>query len=1055
MLPAVIQEKLTPKRKRQGLYVLLAALLYSLLGFLAMPFLVEKLLKDFVAEKLKLEASVSKVQLNPWALSARLNDLKVAEPKGGETLIAAKSIYVNLDALSSIWIRGAALDDLDLQDLYVNARLDKSGQLNLMKLVPPSDPKAKSSGSVSWKVSRFGLHQAHIDFRDDTRPTPFTAVFSPLNIGLETLSSQPNKNGEYQLAAETGHGEKLRWHGTLALQPLRSAGHLEVDNLQATTPWSYVQDSVPVIVKTGAIGVAGDYRLKLDQAVDFKLDQGHVTVNKLSFVQKAAKEPLVFALDKLDLSGLQLDWPLHAVNAQALTLGGFSIGDATVKQPLVGFQTLGLQQIGWQAGEQVGSLKRIELDQLALRDAKEQSLLNVPSLVLDALQAKVPEQSLRVDRITLNGGDADVRVLPGNQVNVLQALDGLTRRLQAMAPPAGKEEKPAGPPWAVALGEVDLNKFQVNAQDERFRPAVKIPVQDITMRIQPRPAPDQPHVVDGSFGLGFGGKVAINGSFSESPVDTDVKINVHELNIPPLAPYFADIGRFELKSGNLDVDGRFKFHQGKQAQASFDGRVAVNRFAANDLDMDQRFMAWKQLAADGIKWNLSPMSVSVKQVTADEPYTRLIITPDYKLNLQHIFAEAKTNTVDQKPITKSNDNAPLMPVKVDRVLVKNGSMLFADFTLKPQFATGIQALSGDIQGVSTNKAARAKVNLSGRVDQYGAALITGELSPLATDQYSDVHFKFDNVELTTMTPYSAKFAGYRIDQGKLSLDLNYKINNRQLQATNKVVVNQLKLGDKVDSPDAVNLPLRLAVAILKDSNGVIDIDLPVSGSMDDPKFRVGPIVWKAFVNLLTKAATAPFKFIAGLVGGGDDMDSIAFEPGTAIVKPDQTDKLKKVAQAVQQRPSLHLELRGAYDKQADLLALRTVKFNAEFQKRQAEGGKDRKLLEAMFKEKVGKEALEEQKALSLKPPADNAADPKAALALSEQAYLTSLRNELIAREIVTDGELRQLALDRASAMRSQLVEQDKLNAAQIFVLEPEAVTAVNNQVVCKLGLNAG
>ena len=1061
-MPAATPSKTRPKHRRLGIGLLLALLVYNLLGFVVVPMAVQRLLTGFVSDKLKLQARLDHVAFNPWSMALRLDGFSIRDPQAGETLVAAQSIYVRAGVLSSLAIGGGSLAELDLQQPYVNAHLDHQGIINLLKLVPPADPKAppsKPGASPNWRIGKLGIHDGHIDFHDDTRPTPFSAEFLPLNISLENLSSKPNKQGEYAFSADTGHGEKLRWHGSLAMAPLRSTGHIEIEDLQATTPWSYVQDSVPVIVKSGLITIGGDYQLTLDQSVALKLDNVSISVSKLLLEQKAAKQPLSLALDQLKLGGLQLDWPLHAARVHSLELTGFGVLGKAGGDPLVGFQRLGFDDIGWLAGDGALSLKQVELDQLGLRDDKTAKLFDLPKLVVSNMQASLSQHNLHIDNISLNDGEANLHVLPGERVDWQLALAELARRAQdtgAETQPAAKATAPAKvaasptPAWAWSLGELDLAHFRVNAEDQRFRPAVKIPVQDINLRLNPSSAPGQPQQIDGSLSLGFGGKLNLQGTFDETALKAAAHLNIAGLNIPPLAPYFADIGRFSLKSGQLDLDGQLSFAQGTPPQASFDGRVAVNNFAANDLDLNQRFLAWKQLAVEGISFKLSPMSLNIKQIVADAPYTRAIITPDYKLNFQHIFASAESNTIQHKPAPKKAEAGPVVPVKVGQVLVKNGSMLFADLTLTPQFATGIQDLAGNIVGISTTGHSQATIKLTGRVDQYGSADISGQLDPLASDQNTDISVKFTNLELPNLTPYSAKFAGYRIDQGKLTLDLHYKIQKRQLQASNSVILNQLTLGQQVDSPDAMHLPLKLALAILKDSDGNINLDLPISGSLDDPTFRVGPIIWKAFVNVLSKVAEAPFKFIAGLVGGGDDMDSIGFAAGNGRLTPTETDKLNKVATALRQRPALHLKLRGSYDTQQDAQALKAAKFAADYAQAAEAGGKEERLLENMYTQRVGSEKLAELRALSLKPVGDGAAP---SLALSEQSYVQSLRNELTNREVVSDSDLRQLALQRAQAIRDQMVQQ-KVDDSRVFVLEPQTTSAKNNAVITTLTLDA-
>ena len=215
--------------------------------------------------------------------------------------------------------------------------------------------------------------------------------------------------------------------------------------------------------------------------------------------------------------------------------------------------------------------------------------------------------------------------------------------------------------------------------------------------------------------------------------------------------------------------------------------------------------------------------------------------------------------------------------------VVNGAANFADFWIQPNYAVNLQNMNGSILGLSPDPKSRAKVEFEGTVDNYAPAKISGEINLLSAALYTDLKVKFTGVEMTSVTPYSGRFAGYKIEKGKLSIDVAYLVENRTLQAKQKFVIDQLELGERVESDDAVRLPLKLAVALLKDRNGVIDIDLPMTGSLDDPQFRMGPLIWKAFVGLLTKAATAPFALLGSLFGGGEEMNLIEFDAGTSAL----------------------------------------------------------------------------------------------------------------------------------------------------------------------------
>jgi hypothetical protein len=275
--------------------------------------------------------------------------------------------------------------------------------------------------------------------------------------------------------------------------------------------------------------------------------------------------------------------------------------------------------------------------------------------------------------------------------------------------------------------------------------------------------------------------------------------------------------------------------------------------------------------------------------------------------------------------TPPSDNS--MAIAIDAINIQDGSANYADLWIQPHFAVGIQGLNGSILGLSSDPHSRAKVELKGKVDRYAPVHIWGETNPLAATTYSDIKMNFKGVELTSATPYSGRFAGYKIEKGKLSVDIDYKIENRKLTAAHKFVIDQLELGERVDSPDAIHLPLKIAVALLKDRNGVIDIDLPVTGSLDDPQFKIGPLIWKAVLNLLGKIATAPFALLGHLFGGGEQMNYIDFHPGSAVLDPSEHDKLVALVKALEEKEKLELDVPVTFSPDLDRPGLAAAHLN--------------------------------------------------------------------------------------------------------------------------------
>ena len=330
----------------------------------------------------------------------------------------------------------------------------------------------------------------------------------------------------------------------------------------------------------------------------------------------------------------------------------------------------------------------------------------------------------------------------------------------------------------------------------------------------------------------------------------------------------------------------------------------------------------------------------------------------------------------------------------------------------------------------------ASVNVAGKVDQYAPVSIKGSLTPFDPLQSLDIATSFRQVELTTLTPYSGKFAGYRIRKGRLNLDLHYRIEQGRLNAENKVVLEQLQLGEKVDSPDAVDLPVRLAVALLKDSKGTISIELPVQGNLNDPQFSVMPIVWQTLRNLVVRAAQAPFKFIAGLAGGSDaDLSQVGFEPASSELDSEARKRLDTLASALKQRPALRLEVEGMSAAAVDGALLAEQRLQQEFRETQyrilqrrgdkvpadasqiqVEAEDEAALLEGIYRSR-----------LKQQPPAEwRELDDEERAAQMRKAVLDSWRDSA--------ALLRRLSRERAAAIKGYLVDAG-LDSERVYLLD--------------------
>ncbi|WP_054774147.1 DUF748 domain-containing protein [Methylogaea oryzae] len=409
--------------------------------------------------------------------------------------------------------------------------------------------------------------------------------------------------------------------------------------------------------------------------------------------------------------------------------------------------------------------------------------------------------------------------------------------------------------------------------------------------------------------------------------------------------------------------------------------------------------------------------LNIAEVVAEQPYARIAIEADQTLNWAKLAGGE----------SKASQPGPAFPVAIGALRIRNGMSDFADHTLRPEFAATIHRLDGDIKGLSSNPDARASLLLEGQVDQYAPVRVQGMLNPFRAGAYTDIEMHFHNMDLTRLSPYSGKFAGYRIEKGKLTLDLRYRLENRKLDAENQVIMDHLTLGERVESKTATSLPIGLAIALLRDSDGKIDIHLPISGNLDDPKFSLRDLYAQAITGLITKLVSSPFTVLGNLLeGDAEEYGRVAFFPGKALLSPQQKDKLLKLADALQQRSGLNLEIRGVTDPERDRAALPEVRLQNRIRHQWRDELRAKRV--ELTPERRRQPVPEgDYKRLLL------AQYSKFGLGTTQDAELA--HQALLAKLAVTDTDLRQLAQRRAERIREFLVKDGGIAEQRVYLLD--------------------
>jgi hypothetical protein len=686
---------------------------------------------------------------------------------------------------------------------------------------------------------------------------------------------------------------------------------------------------------------------------------------------------------------------------------------------------------------------------LRKRDSDE-DFLQLPRLVLSGGTVDLDRRTARIGSIT---GTRGVLLAMRDEEGAVD-LAKLTPPAPASKPAAPKApggKKGVQPPWTVALDKLALDRWSVTWDDQ-------LPEEPVLIKLSPldiaasnlSTAKNARGKASVRLTLNGSGTASLNGGVAIDPAAADLAVAVKGIDLAPLQPYFTEKLAIELTGGRFDADGKLAVKAPASAplQATWNGGMAIRGLATLDKENGEDFLKWEALRLDGMRVGVNPTSVAIREVALSGLYSRLVVNADGSLNVQGIVRkDAPPAAADNAapapapapaPAAAAPADAKPTPVSVETVTLQDGAFLFTDRHVRPNYTAKLEEVGGRISGLSSEETKMADVLLRGRLDNRAPLEISGRINPLRNDLFVDLKVDFKDIDLSPMTPYSGRYAGYAIEKGKLSLGLKYLIVKKKLDAGNTIFIDQFDFGEKVESPDATKLPVRLAIALLKDRNGEIRLDIPVSGELDDPKFSVWGIVWKVIKNLLVKAATSPFALLGALMGNGEELSFLEFPPGVSTLDAAAQGKLTNLAKALAQRPALKLDVIGHADPPADRDALRNAAF-------------DRKVRTQKLKEmaKKGGEGLsidnvaippaEYPKYLLKAYSAETFPKPRNLIGMAKELPVPEMEKLILTHIVVGDDDLRQLAQDRAKRAIDFLVATKQVEAGRIFIVEPKTL----------------
>jgi hypothetical protein len=697
-------------------------------------------------------------------------------------------------------------------------------------------------------------------------------------------------------------------------------------------------------------------------------------------------------------------------------------------------------------------MKDVTVADLALRGAGQtEDDVKLAKLQIANTRLDLKRRRVDVEKTILSGAVLRARRDAQGHINLL-ALGGAPQASGESAP-APAESGPAATPWVLSAPDIAIDGSSVDIEDALVKPAATFKLAPIDLKIAGYSnAPGTKVQIDANVGIDAGAKLAAKVEVIPDTLAVAGHVDLSDFKLPSLQPYLGTYTQMTLSSGALTAGLDVK--RADQGGLTLAGDIEVAKLHTVDNALRQDFILWDRLRLSGFEYFTEPARLRIATVAANAPYARLIIAPDQTTNISKILS-APTGSAPAPIQTGTRaPNPPPMHVSIGAVRIVNGAANFADFWIQPNYAVNLQNMNGSVLGLSSDPKSRAKVVFEGKVDRYAPAKIAGSINLLSAALYTDLKVSFKGVEMTSVTPYSGRFAGYKIEKGKLSIDVAYLVENRTLQAKQKFIIDQLELGERVESPDAVKLPLRLAVALLKDRNGVIDIDLPMTGSLDDPQFRMGPLIWKAFVGLITKAATAPFALLGGLFGGGETMNQLEFEPGGVTLDDASQKKIASIGKALTERPALQLEIPTTYSPELDRAVLGERQMAATL--RALPKADDESINDPLRRFELLAEQYEIDYGRVPLPPAAKALRELRKSARDPQAFPAAnaeLEKAIAVKHPVADRDLEQLGQARARAIQEALLGAGGLDPARVFILGANPSAPTDNKTKVRLDLS--
>ncbi|MBU2952785.1 DUF748 domain-containing protein [Marinobacter sp. F3R08] len=919
-----------------GLLALL--MLYTLAGFLLLPYWLERLVPEQLAERMGWQAEITEIRTNPFTLRVDAIGLSAAD-SDGEPVVSFDRFMVDVNFFQLV--RGiVGFETIQLDEPYVRLDLLRDYSINLARDWQAANPEPAPAQPAADNTEDtpelpqlyFGhivLNGGEVLFRDFTGQDMAEFRVTPLDLTLSDFATwrREGQDSDYSLMAALG-SQTVEWQGDLSVAPLYSHGTLKVSSVGSEILAHFLAPFFPYDLRGGSVTLSSDYEVQAGDTFYLKTTNG-----------------------QLDLANLEI----------------------------------------------------------ALDEQSEQAGLSNEMLSIEAIDFDLSQREISIGQVSLENMD-------------LSLTRGAEGQIDWLSPLASGEIEDAsdgssgGQPFRWSVAGIELSGGRVLWHDRQPETPADLALEQLSISVGHLSHElEEPVTYDVRGALASGGQLALNGQVSPEPFTLEAAISGSGVALSAFEPYLQEGANLAITSGTLGVDGNLDLDgQQEPLTGTFSGTAEVAGLDLKLPDSSGSLVSWQTLRLAPIEYNVYPARLEIGTVTLAQPVINIVRNTDNVHNVERI-AKASGAAAAQNPPSDSqsgSDSEPEFIFRIGQLMLESGELAYTDRTLEPAFTTSFDDLNGSVTGLSNISPQQGKVSIRGQVGGVADLEFEGALGTLGTEDVSELKLMMQNLSLPALSPYFGRYLGYGVDSGKLDLNLDYEIAGSRIDASNLVKLDRLELGSTIDSDQAVNAPVKLGLALLRDNNGVVEVELPISGDLADPDFSVGKVVMKTFVNLLTKAAASPFSMlgsIAELAGlSGEELGKVSFIPGSIQLAEGEAEKLAALAEALLGRPNLLLSVRGNVEPEVDGLAL--------------------------FREDLTRSGEQ---------------------TLSEDAWQEARKAYLAGERSLAPEALSNLASSRGVTLRNVLLQTHKVPADQLFLLDParSAEVGSSGNVVIAFNLN--